>query len=272
MSDRLIPGAALPVEALATHRDWLFEKDRDVELQSFHTASVLNGDWKPLAEEARRQLDGWKGRLGVHGPFWGFTIDSEDPEVREIVTKRMLQGLDVCAAVGADQMVIHSPYTTWDYNNLDNNIDARKRLIERTANTLRAVISRAESQGVTLVIENIQDINPMDRRILAQALGSDRVRLSIDTGHAQYAHVSTGAPPVDYFVGAAGDWLEHVHLQDAEGYADRHWAIGEGTIRWHAVFRALAALKQKPRLVFELRDHAGIPASIAYLIKEGLAQ
>ena len=56
-------GACLPVEALSGYRDWLLEADRDVELQSFHTAEILDDDWRPLAEEARRQLDGHGGRL-----------------------------------------------------------------------------------------------------------------------------------------------------------------------------------------------------------------
>ena len=105
-----------------------------------------------------------------------------------------------------------------------------------------------------------------------ESFNSSAVRLSIDTGHAHYAHGTNGAPPVDYYVRAAAGLLDHIHLQDADGYADRHWAIGEGTIRWHAVFRALAKLEEKPRLIMELRDKAGIPASIGYLTREGLGQ
>ena len=82
----------------------------------------------------------------------------------------------------------------------------------------------------------------------------------------------SGAPPVDYYVRAAGEMLAHVHLQDCDGYADRHWSLGEGTIRWHSVFRALAEIDANPRLVLELRDYARIPDSMAYLEREGLGQ
>lgn len=271
-TDLPVIGAALAVTELETYRSWLLDKQRDLELQTFHSAEVLNGDWRPLAEEARKQLDGYTGRLGIHGPFWGFTIHSLDPDVRAVVARRMDQGLDVCAAVGATQMVVHSPYSTWDYNNLDNNPGARDRVIENVHDTLGAAVKRAEDQGVTLVIENIEDIDPMARKALAESFGSEAVRLSIDTGHAHYAHISTGAPPVDYFVAAAGEMLHHIHLQDSEGYADRHWALGEGTIRWAAVFRAIGRLTIKPRLILELRDKSGIPASMALLEREGLGQ
>lgn len=265
-------GAALEVGEIAHHRDWLLAKQRDLELQTFNDAKVLTGDWRPLADAVRRQLDGHTGRLGIHGPFWGFAVATPDPDVQAIVRTRMAQGLDVCAAIGATQMVIHSPVTTWDHNNLDNVAGARARMVENVHACLAEAVARAADQGVTLVMENIEDVDPDARRTLCDSFGSDALRLSIDTGHAHYAHVSTGAPPVDYFVTSAGEWLRHVHLQDADGYADRHWALGEGTIRWSAVFRAIAALAVRPHLVLELRDKAGIPASMAYLEAQGLGQ
>ena len=104
------------------------------------------------------------------------------------------------------------------------------------------------------------------------SFGSDAVKISVDTGHAHYAHASTGAPPVDYFVKAAGNRLRHVHLQDADGYADRHRALGRGTINWHEVFAALGGLDSAPRLIVELRNHDDLPASITNMSALGLAQ
>lgn len=266
-------GAALMVEHLDTYRDWLVEKNRDLELQSFFTAEILKDDaWTDLAETAKAKLDGWKGRLGLHGPFPGLHLSNPDPDIRRIVEARMMACLDVCEALGAVQMVIHSPYSTWDHNNLTMNRGARDRIIERAHDTLGAVVTRAEGQGVTLVIENIEDVDPLERKRLAESFGSQNVKLSIDTGHAAYAHGATGAPPVDYFVITAGEMLDHVHLQDADGYADRHWAIGQGAVPWHAVFKALAQLETEPHLVLELRDAADIPASMAWLEAQGLGQ
>lgn len=265
-------GAALAVPELPDFRDWIRDKERDVELQTFHEPAVIAGDWTPFAEEARRVLDGHTGRLGIHGPFWGFTIHSRDPDMRRLVTRRMETGLDICAATGATQMVIHSPYSTWDYNNLDNYPTARATVVENVHDTLRDVVRQAADQGVTLVIENIEDIDPQDRLRLAQSFDSPAVKLSVDTGHAAYAHVSTGAPPVDFFIAAAGAMLDHVHLQDADGHADRHWALGEGVIRWPAVFRALGRIDAQPRLILELRDKAGIGPSMDFLTAQGLGQ
>ncbi|MFC7704505.1 sugar phosphate isomerase/epimerase family protein [Plastorhodobacter daqingensis] len=242
-------------------------------LQDFCVPGALDQDWAPIAERARALLAGYQGRLGIHGPFWGLHIASADAEIRKVVARRMMQGLEVCDYLGATQMVIHSPYITWDYHNLDNFAGrvAYQNVIEHSHQTLEAVVKRAEEVGVTLVIENIMDKDPDIRATLAESFASSSVALSVDTGHAHYAFGSTGAPPVDYFVRRAGAALQHIHLQDADGYADRHWSIGEGTISWHAVFRALAELDSNPRLILELRDKDGILPSVAWLEARGLA-
>lgn len=264
-------GAALTTDDLAAHHDWLREAPRDLELQSFVDAEVLNGDWRPAAERARSLLDGHEGRLGLHGPFWGFTIASHDPDVRAVVRRRLDQALDVCGALGATQLVIHSPFTTWGYNNRGVWSRDADRMLSAARDTLGAALDRADAMGVTFVIENIEDKDPAERVALAEALGWRALAISIDTGHAHYAHVSTGAPPVDFYVRAAGNRLAHVHLQDSEGYADRHWQIGQGTIRWEAVFAALGEVASNPRLILELRDKRGVIPSAHWLAERGLA-
>jgi sugar phosphate isomerase/epimerase len=62
-----------------------------------------------------------------------------------------------------------------------------------------------------------------------------------------------------------------VHLQDADGYADRHWLPGEGTIRWASVFSALAKLEEMPRLMIEVKDIPGLQRGAEWLSAQGLA-
>lgn len=267
-------GAAMRTSDLETLQDFILSENRDLELQDFAVLGALDQDWRPLADRARKLLTGYNGRLGIHGPFWGLNIACPDLEARKVVSRRMMQGLEVCEYLGATQMVVHSPYLTWDYHNLDN-LPARQgyqTFLDHAHATMDEVVRRAEEIGVTLVIENIMDKDPDIRRILAEDFQSSSVAVSIDTGHAHYAFGSTGAPPVDFFVRRAGSMLQHVHLQDADGYADRHWRIGEGNISWHAVFRALAELTSKPRLILELKDKSGILPSVEWLRERNLAR
>lgn len=267
-----ILGAALCRASLEQHIPWLLEAPRDLELQHFVDAQVLDGDWSDLAAEVNRLLAGHKGRRGIHGPFWGFTVASHDPEVRRIVARRMDQALDVCTAIKGTHVVIHSPFTTWGYNHRGLYPTDTDRMISAARETLGSALHRAEDMGVTFVLENIEDVEPADRAKLCEALDWQALELSVDTGHAHYAHGSTGAPPVDFFIRAAGSRLGHVHLQDADGFADRHWQIGHGTILWPSVFAAIAETGANPRLILELRDKAGILPSARYLAEQGLAQ
>ena len=76
---------------------------------------------------------------------------------------------------------------------------------------------------------------------------------------------------MDHYVRAAGAMLSHVHLQDSDGFADRHWQIGRGSIMWHSVFGALAELPDMPRLLLELREAADLLPSAKWLAEVGLA-
>lgn len=269
---RIVIGAALRVEHLQNHRDWIIEKERDVELQDFYLPHILTGDWEPLAEEAKRLTADFKGRLGIHGPFIDFSLSSWDPDVQSIVQKRLEQALLICEKIGATHMVLHSPYDCWLHNNMDARPGIRERILENCYTNLKQAVERAEDIGCTIVIENISDIDPKDRVILADSFDSEAIAVSLDTGHAHFMHKSFGAPPVDFYVRAAGDRLAHVHVQDVDGYADRHWAPGEGNIPWHAVFKALTELNSNPRVVLELFDKGDIPKAFRWLEEQGLVE
>ena len=265
-------GACLAPHEIADHREWLFGADRDIELQGFSTHKDLTTEFEERISVAKAALAGFKGRLGMHGPYEGLDMDNKDPEVRPIVTARYLKTLEAANRVGARQMVLHSPYNLWHQNNVFSYSGYPQKRLERIHSVLGPVVQDAEARGITLVIENIQDVRPETRREMVDSFGSDAIALSIDTGHAHLARRMSGAPPVDYFVRDAGAQLAHVHLQDLDGHADRHWAPGEGEIEWEAVFRALSECPSSPHLVLELRNKPDIPKGFEHLRRLGLAE
>lgn len=265
-------GIAVDYSFFETLGDWVFEHDRAIEIQDFVIPKVLAGDSAPLIAKYRNLLKSFKGDIGIHGPFIGFDITSNDPEIREIVKKRLLQGLKVAEDLKATHMVIHSPFTQWHTQNSWNFEWIRPQMFADAIDALTPAVQRAKDIGCTLVLENINDVDPSDRRLLAQAINSPNLKLSVDTGHAHLVHGSNGAPPVDYFLKDAGKMLAHVHLQDADGYADRHWIPGEGSIMWTSVFDAIAALEHPPRLIIEVfRNIHRIPEAVRAFEAQGLA-
>ena len=271
MADLPVVGAQLSVLDLPAHRDWLAEKMRDLELPEFSMADILRAP-EPFIDLAQKALDGWHGRLGIHGPYAGFELDVHDRELRSVVQARLSAALDVCDRLGAVQMVIHSPYDLWDTGNLDNTPRSRRASIDAILETLAPVLARAEDQGVVLVLENIKDTDPALRAAIIAAANSAALKLSVDTGHAYWAHRVAGAPPVAEFLRSAQGDLAHVHLQDSDGLADRHWPLGEGSEDWPAVFAALAEAQTSPHLIVELRDFSRVRDSVAHLQALGLAQ
>jgi sugar phosphate isomerase/epimerase len=265
-------GAALMAERLPAYRDWLIADQRDLEIQDPCLPSVLDGDWKPLARQIRELLDGYTGRLGIHGPFIGLTISAYDPKLRALVADRLRQGLEFAIAVGATHMVIHSPYEYFGSPLVAHTPAARQEPeIGLARATLEAVLPLAEQAGCTLVVENIYDSNPAPWLALVRAFESPFVRASIDTGHAMITQ-RAGGPPPDQWVREAGPLLAHMHLQDTDGHYDRHWAPGDGGINWYALFEALGELEAPPRMVLELRDHTNIPRGAGFLARSGLAR
>ena len=274
MPDLPHPGAAAYLSDLADIpglRGWI--DGRDVEIRDFTVLGALSGTrWREIAAQVKAEFAGHSGRIGLHGPFLGFAIDQPDPDLRRIVQDRMLTALAALEMFGRQgHMVLHSPFTTWSGFNRGTEMDDQQGMIERTLDCLAPVVKRAEETGATLVIENCEDRDPMERVDLVRAFHSTAIQVSLDTGHAHYAHGSTAAPPVDAYVRAAGARLAHVHLQDADGVADRHWALGRGTIRWHGVFMALRELPAMPRLILEMAQAGDILTSARYLEREGLA-
>lgn len=271
MTDLPVVGAQLSVLDLDRHRDWLFEKNRDLELPEFCMADILRSP-DVFIGMAKERLDGWSGRLGIHGPFSGFELHSGDKEIRAVIQTRMEQALDVCEKLGAVQMVIHSPYDPWDRDNLDGSAKSREKRISAILTTLKPALKRAEDIGVVMVLENIKDTDPGDRMAVIKAADSEALRLSVDTGHAHWAHTICAAPPADRFISLAGQKLAHVHLQDTDGYADRHWPLGCGNILWHGIFEAIRATKANPHLIVEINDFDRVVESLAHLESLGLAQ
>jgi len=205
-----------------------------------------------------------------------------DPEIQKVVQKRLLQSLDYCEAVGATHMVVHSPYQLLGdpviTSATDLGIGDSKAL---AMDTLLPAVKRAEQIGCTLVIECIFDRHPLVLVDFVRSFQSEFVRMSVDVGHAFINHTWQGAPPPDIWVREAGSLLGHVHLQDTDGWSDRHWAPGDGKmhwapgdgkIGWDALFTAIHDVKANPRLILELKDLKAIPKGHRFLVEQGLGR
>jgi sugar phosphate isomerase/epimerase len=264
-------GASLNAETLANHRDWIVAGQRDLEITDPVTPGLLDGDWQSVARQVRELLAGYSGRVGVHGPFLGLNIAAQDPKIQQVITERFEQALAFVAEIGGSHMVIHSPFGFFGAPQVASQPAARRNTeLAMAQKIIGPVLPLAEQIGCTIVIENIFDTNPTPLLDLVRSFASPYVRASLDVGHATITQ-RIGGPPPDQWVREAGPLLAHLHLQDTDGQLDRHWAPGDGSINWYALFEALSELEHTPLMVLELRDEAHIPRGAAYLVERGFA-
>lgn len=265
-------GAAMPSSKLADHRDWIIAEQRDLEIQDPAWPNIFDGDWQGVTRTIKSLLDGYTGRLGVHGPFWGLPLFAPDRKIREAVADRLKSALDFCAEIGGSHMVIHSPFQFLGNPYAPLLPSATFDPVEVIHETLREAVAQAEQLGCTLVIETIWDYDPTVWLGLVQSFNSPAVRASIDVGHVFVMHKQNSAPPPDYWVRHASDLLGHVHIQDSDGYSDRHWVPGDGEINFWAIFDALKKTGASPRLIIEVADHSRIQDAARWLIARGVAR
>lgn len=265
-------GAAMPISALAEYKDWLMDGQRDLEIQDPVVPDVLDGNWQKTVKDAKSILDGFTGRLGIHGPFRGLTIMAHDPKVRDLTHSRLMQGLEMAEALGATHIVVHSPFEFFGASFLPHSQGfGQEAQLELIHKTIGGVVKQAEQIGCTIVLEDIFDLHPAPIQTVVRSFESEYVKRSIDTGHAYITHLR-GGPPPDQWVREDGALLEHVHIQDTDGQYDRHWRPGVGHINWFAFFEAIATLEHQPRLILELRNKDEIRQSAEWFQKQGLAQ
>jgi hypothetical protein len=62
-------------------------------------------------------------------------MNCNDPEIMPIVTNRYLTGLKAAIALGASQMVVHSPFSIWDDKNYGDKPGGATRPRSRTASS-----------------------------------------------------------------------------------------------------------------------------------------
>lgn len=263
-------GAALDIASLPQYVDWLVDKQRDLEIQDPCIEGVLDGDFG-AAREARALLNrhGYSGRLGVHAAYSGLDLSCSDPLILDVISKRHQQSLAFGAELGATHMVLHSPFI-WFGSPHTNYMprSERQSIIDIAHRVLAPLMPTAETMRCAFVFEVCSDLHVAPLLDLVRSFESPYVRLSIDAGHARVMQ-EHGGPTPEQWVYDGADVLEHVHLQDVDGHADRHWTIGKGSINWYAFFKALRETSIHPRLILEIED---VFASAAWLAEQKLAQ
>jgi sugar phosphate isomerase/epimerase len=156
-------------------------------------------------------------RLMLHAPYHDLAPASIDPEIRGVTMHRFEQALATAAAYGVNGVVYHSGYVPRAYLPRD--------WVASSAAFWRGFLAD-KPVGLRLFIENVADDRPELLRDLIDALDDPRVAVCLDVGHANI----NSAIPLSQWIPALTSRIGHVHLNNNDGAADRHWRLDRGNI------------------------------------------
>jgi sugar phosphate isomerase/epimerase len=162
--------------------------------------------------------------------------------VRKATVQRFMKVLEVADVLRPLCIVFHSGYEKWKY--------ALKiePWLSGSIETWSLVNEKATSLGVKVAVENIFEDDPLNLRLLVEALGSTNFGICFDTGHFNLFSRS----PLEEWLKQLGPYLHELHLHDNDGSADSHYPIGDGTFDFDRLFRA----PMPTDLIFTIEAHS----------------
>jgi sugar phosphate isomerase/epimerase len=184
----------------------------------------------------------------LHAPFHGVNIASLFEPIRQASVKVTTDCFTTAAAAGAAGVVVHPGYYAWEQEK--NGADRQFR------KSLRELNRAAREQGVTFWFENMGNMNFFNLRWPQDLALIGKTGLALDTGHANL----NGC--LDAFLKTP---FRHMHVHDNTGKSDTHSAIGEGSIDFGPVKKALE--RTGASAVLEMKDFPSVARSLEALRK-----
>lgn len=240
-------------DAMQTIRDAGFDGlDFPISVYSRPLDSPLRkDDWRQWTREVRRFSD----RIGLpvlqaHAS-WEQTVaeDFHFEPPYEIYARTM----EACHILGCRNLVFHPVLYLFRVRGEG----MKERLHEWNVQWFRALLPLAEKFDLVIELENMFDYRHVqlpgdpafpytsaeDMLALCDRLNSDRVRICLDTGHANIA-----GQDVPAMIRRYGNRLAVLHLNDNFGkiepvFEDLHLFPGYGLLDWEAIFSALHEIR-----------------------------
>ncbi len=232
-----------------------------IEITDFIGVATWQGDYQAHARRWAAALRGFPGDKCLHGAFTDLAPGALEPDVIAFARRRHQQSLEVAATLGCDLMVVHS-----DFPPREAQPTQHAERAARLADYFGTLAEKAAPLGIAIVIENIRDGNPRQLADLAAAIARPNLGLSLDVGHA---NLYGPAYALDEWALTLAPALRHVHLHDNDGWFDRHWAVGAGTMNFRAFLATVAALAPAPRVTIEAAPRADAWQTLEGLIADG---
>ncbi len=223
-------------------QEFPFYRDNKYDLEIYLPGEYVD-DWQTsgVKEQITEIMESYNPSLTIHAPIYDFSPTSLDPVIRKLWMQRTLECFKVADFCHAKNIVFHSNYSDLHYSRV------KQKWVERTAAFWREA-AKEVPENVKIAIENIYDSGP---ELLAQVID--------EVNHPQVGHCfDIGHYAVWGNRVSVEEWLKHfdgkifeLHLHDNMGDIDSHLGMGQGTIDFASLFKALGTLKDDPEYCIE---------------------
>lgn len=180
-----------------------------------------------------KALDSHSMQLVCHLPTFVSIADLTE-SIRKASLTEMYKSLEAAAELNALKVVLHPGHVG------GLGIYVMETVLQLGRESLAAIIAKAERLGLCLYLENMfprfrtYSEPEQFREILAQF---PNLKLTLDTGHANIENPDGNK--IHDFIRHFSHRIAHIHLSDNLGKRDDHLPIGEGTIDFDSVAKAL---------------------------------
>ncbi|HXW99055.1 MAG TPA: sugar phosphate isomerase/epimerase family protein [Methanomicrobiales archaeon] len=212
-------------------RSWVFSLEeigyRGWEVMADGGSSFEN----PANVRAVSEIKGSTGlAISVHAPYSDLNLASLNHPVWRESVRQVLACIDGAVEV-TDRVTVHPGYLAPLGKLLPDRVWAQQKA------ALTEIGAYGADRGVKVFLENLGGLKEVlcrfPEEILGMIEGIDGIGFTLDIGHAH----TMGK--VREFL-AVLPQVNHMHIHDNHGTADQHLALGDGTIPWDEVGRAVA--------------------------------
>lgn len=237
----------------------ILEEIIKLNVKNIELADSGNHSLNPNRVERLQELrSSYELEFSVHAPYADTNLSADDDLIREWVLKRIRASIRFSSELEARNLVLHPGWTTATEPFM------RGRSWGLNIRSLRWLQKYAGDYGVECLLENVPNPTPYllvtvdDFRLFDDEM-TPSLNYVLDIGHA---HLQG---EVFEFIDSFGPKIKHVHVSDNDGIQDQHMPIGEGTVDWPLVFKALKKSGFDGWVVVE--SYSKMAENIAYLKK-----
>jgi sugar phosphate isomerase/epimerase len=195
--------------------------------------------------ETTEPLESYSARFSIHAPCRGVNISSLLEPIRRASVEVIGQCFSVASAVNAN-VVVHPGYFAWP--------EERAKAEKQLKRSLSEITTLAKEYSLSYFIENMGNWEYFFIRTPDELTLIGNEKFALDVGHAHQNHCL-----FEFLRYPA----RHFHLHDNNGKDDSHVAVGEGTIDFAAVMKAVRASGVTP--IIEVSTFDGVIKSMDQL-------